>query len=76
MSVTDQNGWSEVERLARQHEASINQVLVSAGLPLVKIEVADRLRGSIVESLSLLEDGHQTAAYQVLQDALKIREAM
>ena len=70
MSVTDQNGWGEVERRARRHEQNkdIDAILSS----LVEVTTEDRLRGAIVESLSLLEQGHPTAAHQVLQDALKI----
>jgi hypothetical protein len=50
----------------------IGREMANIGLPLVTITTEDRLRGAIVESLSLLECGHQTAAYQVLTDALKI----
>ena len=74
MSVTDQNGWGEVERRARQHEVDqLSDQLSQAHQMFVTITTEDRLRGAVVESLSLLEQGHPTAAYQVLQDALKIK---
>jgi hypothetical protein len=71
MSVNDSNGWGEVERKARQFEWH-NQEEVLEVLNQIKITTEDRLRGAIVESLSLLECGHATAAYQVLADSLKI----
>ena len=71
MSVTDQGGWGEVERRARLHESrrQQNDTFWDA---MLTINHEDRLRGAIVEALSQLEQGHPTAAHQVLQDALKI----
>ena len=77
MSVTDQGGWGEVERRAKVHERELrlgHQLTSDAKdmLSLVTITTEDRLRGAVCEALSLLEQGHPTAAHQVLQDALKI----
>ena len=55
-----------------RHEVSQLYELAEIGESLVTITVEDRLRGAVVEALSQLEQGHPTAAHQVLQDALKI----
>ena len=73
MSVTDQNGWGEVERRAQAHElAEINQGLKEAGLVMLEITVADRLKGGIISALAFLESGHTNAATEILKDCLKL----
>ena len=66
MSVTDQNGWGEVERRARHHEN-----VIECMRNMLQVTTEDRLRGAIVSAIGELEIGHQTAAYQTLTDALK-----
>jgi len=73
MSVTDQNGWGEVERRARQHEVDqLSLQLSQAHQMFVTITTEDRLRGTVVEALSQLEQGHPAIAKQILNDSLKI----
>jgi len=72
VSLTDKQSWGEVERLARQHEASINQVLVSAGLPLVHISIEDRMRGGILSAIAEIEAGHTHLALADLRNCLKL----
>lgn len=81
MSITNPQDWSKVEAKARQHEETAHEIMMRHSghfdpLQLVTITTEDRLRGAVVEAMGLLEQGHQTAAWQVLNDALKIREAM
>jgi len=71
MSITE-SGWSEVERLARQHEASINQVLCGAGLQLVHISIEDRMRGGIMSAIAEIEAGHTHLALADLRNCLKL----
>jgi len=76
MSIHDSGGWGEVERRARiheQHKQATNLACQFTELSLVTITAEDRLRGAVCEALSLLEQGHPTAAHQVLQDALKLK---
>jgi len=75
MSVTDQNGWGEVERRAAAHERNlelINREFTKAGLPLVEVTPVDRLKGAIIAAIGELELGHRSSAQQILEDSLKI----
>jgi hypothetical protein len=67
-----ETGWSEVERLAQLHEAHVNKVMSSAGLPLVKITVQDRQRGAMIEAQRQLYRGDTRGAWVTLQEALKL----
>lgn len=72
MSITDSNR-SEVENLARAHEAGVEFALSHIGAqPFVKITVEDRLRGAIVAAMSDLKAGQHLTAYQELERALDL----
>ena len=71
MSITGDQDWGNVER--RAVKWALEQVANQSGLPLVTITTEDRLRGAVCEALSLLEQGHPTAAHQILTDSLKIK---
>jgi len=57
---------------AMEARRNLDQFERFSAISLVTITTEDRLRGAVVEALSQLEQGHPTAAHQVLQDALKI----
>ena len=71
MSVTDQNGWGEVERRARLHEA-INHTLALNDLPLLTITCEDRLRGGIISAIAEIEAGHTHLALKDLRNCLNL----
>ena len=76
MSVTDQNGWGEVERRAREHEGlkAMPYADYSNALNhMLNVSVEDRLRGAIIEAIRELEHDHRTSAQQILEDSLKIK---
>lgn len=72
MGIQNSSDWNRVERIARAHEAGVEAVMASIGLPLVKITVEDRLRGAIVRAMTALGAGQNLVAYQELERAMEL----
>lgn len=72
MSIETKKDWGEVERRAARHEASVNALMAAAGMPMVRITCEDRLKGSIIQAMSEIEQGLHVSAFKTLQEALKL----